>query len=37
MYFVVFIYYTYLNSLNSDTISDKGIKPTVKYSEYYSP
>ncbi len=28
---VVFIYYTYLNSLNSDTVSDKGIKPTVKY------
>ncbi len=29
------IYYTHLNSFNSDTVWDKGIKPTVKYSEYY--
>ncbi len=36
VFLLCFIYYTYVTSLNSDTVSDKGIKPTVKYSEYYS-
>ncbi len=35
VFLLCFIYYTYVNSLNSDTVGDKGIKPTVKYSEYY--
>ncbi len=37
LFLLCFIYCTYLNSLNSDTVWDKGIKPTIKYSEYYSP
>ncbi len=35
IFLVCFIYSTYLNSINSDTVWDKGIKTTVKYSEYY--
>ncbi len=31
VFLLCFIYCTYLNSLNSDTVWDKGIKPTVKY------
>ncbi len=37
VFLLCFIYCTYLNSLNADTVWDKGIKTVVKYSEYYSP
>ncbi len=35
LFLISLIYCTHKNLLNSDTVWDKGIKPTVKMSKYY--